>query len=217
MSSLQTFNGKGEAVGEYSWPDELLELDKGSQAVLDVVVAHRAACRAGTASTLSKGEVAGSNRKPWRQKGLGRARAGYKQSPVWRGGAVAFGPKPGVAVPKVNRKVAALAFRRALSEKISSGGLKVLDELDQKDCRTGRIAALLKSLGASRKVVFVVSDDTDRNLKLSVRNLADVWLTRARDVSAYDLLANETVVATREAVEVLKERAGGQGAEGGEQ
>ena len=94
MSKLTVYSTAGSAVGEHEVDDSLLVLDKGEQAVHDVVVAQLAARRSGTASTLRKGEVAGSNRKPWPQKGTGRARAGYRQSPVWRGGGVAFGPHP---------------------------------------------------------------------------------------------------------------------------
>ena len=116
MSKINVYNAKGEATGEVEIADERLVLDRGGQAVKDVVTATLNARRAGTASTLGKGEVAGSNRKPWRQKGTGRARAGLRQSPVWRGGGVAMGPKPRDYGVKVNRKVAQLAFRHALSD-----------------------------------------------------------------------------------------------------
>ncbi|MBU0678134.1 MAG: 50S ribosomal protein L4, partial [Verrucomicrobia bacterium] len=112
---------KGESIGDFDFSDELLVHDKGLQALQNAVVAHRAAQRAGSASTLTKSEVAGSGRKPWRQKGLGRARAGYRQSPVWRGGGVAFGPKPRSYAKKISKKGARLAFRRAFSEKIAAG------------------------------------------------------------------------------------------------
>ena len=116
MSKIKSFNDKGEAAAEVDFADELLVLDKGDQAVKDVVVATLAARRAGTASTLGKGEVAGSNKKPWKQKGTANARAGFRRSPVWRGGGVAMGPKPRCYCTKINKKVADLAFRHALSE-----------------------------------------------------------------------------------------------------
>ena len=105
MSAIKLFKSTGEPGGDVALDDALLVLDRGAQAVKDVVVATRNARRAGTASTLSKGEVAGSNKKPWKQKGTGRARAGLRQSPVWRGGAVAFGPRPRSFASKINRKV----------------------------------------------------------------------------------------------------------------
>jgi large subunit ribosomal protein L4 len=115
MSKLTIYNMQGAAVGDMDVDAGLLVLKKGTQAVHDVIVNGLARGRAGTASTLAKGEVAGSNKKPWRQKGTGRARAGYRQSPVWRGGGVAFGPHPRRYGGKVNRKVAKLAFQRAFS------------------------------------------------------------------------------------------------------
>ena len=106
MSTIKLFTPAGEPAGDMTVDDVRLVLDKGGQAVKDTVVATMNARRAGTASTLSKGEVAGSNKKPWRQKGTGRARAGLRQSPVWRGGGVAFGPHPRSYEMKLNRKVA---------------------------------------------------------------------------------------------------------------
>ena len=129
MSKIKSFNDKGEAAAEVDFADELLVLDKGDQAVKDVVVATLAARRAGTASTLGKGEVAGSNKKPWKQKGTGNARAGFRRSPVWRGGGVAMGPKPRCYCKKVNRKVVDLAFRHAVSEHIKDGKVVVVESL----------------------------------------------------------------------------------------
>ncbi|MFW6152347.1 MAG: 50S ribosomal protein L4 [Verrucomicrobiota bacterium] len=214
MSAVKIFNTAGESVGEYGWPDELLELQKGAQAVRDVVVAHRTACRAGTASTLSKGEVAGSNKKPWRQKGLGRARAGYKQSPLWRGGAVAFGPKPGIRKLKVNKKVAALAFRRILSERISSDRVKIIDKLSGLEMKTRNITGLLKTLQVGEKALIVATGG-NHGLKKAVGNLRGVRLASADDVSTFDIIESPLLIATQEAMDILKRRAGGEtGAEG---
>ena len=128
MSKVPVYNVKGKAVGEVNVPDDLLLSSGGETAVHEAVVAHRAAARTGSASTLRKGEVSGSNRKPWRQKGTGRARAGYRQSPVWRGGSVAFGPKPRDFSKKLNKKVKRLAFRRALSARIAEGSVRVVED-----------------------------------------------------------------------------------------
>ena len=136
MNKLKTYDMSGAVSGDVELADELLVLGAGEQAVHDCVVATRNARRQGSASTLTKGEVAGSNKKPWRQKGTGRARAGYRQSPVWRGGATAFGPKPRSYAVKVNKKVGRLAFRRAFSEKVMAEQIKVLDELSLADDTT---------------------------------------------------------------------------------
>ena len=117
--SLLIKNKDGKDIGNYDVPENLLEYDKGDHAVHEVVVAYQAHQRAGTASTLSKSNVAGSGKKPWKQKGLGRARAGYRQSPIWRGGAVAHGPHPRSYKKKISKKILKLAFRRVFSEKIS--------------------------------------------------------------------------------------------------
>ena len=156
MSTIKVFNPAGDAAGEMTVADDLLVLDKGAQAVKDVVVAIQNAFRAGTASTLSKGEVAGSNKKPWRQKGTGRARAGLRQSPVWRGGGVAFGPKPRDFSQKINRKVQQLAFTRALSDKIAGGQVTVIEKFDLAGPKTKLLTATLKKLGADRSTLIVL-------------------------------------------------------------
>ena len=156
MSNIKIVDMKGSEVGEYDVPVELLELEKGKQAVHDVVVAMNNARRAGTASTLEKGEVAGTGAKPWKQKGTGRARAGYKQSNVWRGGYVAFGPRPRYYGSKINKKVAKLAFRRALSEKLNDGAVCVVEQFAVEEPKTKVFASALKALGVSSPTLVVV-------------------------------------------------------------
>lgn len=208
MSKLKIFNEAGELAGEEAFASDLLVLDKGEQAVKDVVTATMNALRAPVASTLSKGEVAGSNKKPWRQKGTGRARAGYRQSPVWRGGGVAFGPRPHDYSQKINRKVAQLAFRRALSEKISGGNLIVIEEIKLAEPKTKLMASLLVKLGVSRSCL-VVTDQVTEELQLATRNLPKVEVADASSVDVYSLLRFRSVVATRAALEVLTQRLAG--------
>ena len=141
MSSIKLYKPTGEAGGDVAFDDALLVVDRGAQAVKDVVVATMNARRAGTASSLSKGEVAGSNKKPWKQKGTGRARAGLRQSPVWRGGAVAFGPRPRSYETKINRKVYQLAFRHAFSARIQAGGVSVIERFELADAKTHLIGS----------------------------------------------------------------------------
>src|SRR6266513_6491477 len=120
---------KGNNQGEFEVKFPMVEDGKGTQAVHDTVVAYRAAQRMGTACTKNVGDVAGTNKKPWRQKGTGRARAGSFQSPLWRGGGVVFGPKPRDFAKKVNSKTKQLALRKALSERLKSGDVVVVDEI----------------------------------------------------------------------------------------
>ena len=212
MSTLGLYDMKGASLGDVQFPDELLVLDKGEQAVHDVVVAHMATCRRGTASTLEKWAVAGSGKKPWKQKGTGRARAGYRQSPVWRGGSVVFGPQPRDFGVKVNKKVARLAFCRAFSEKVRDGSVRVLDALTLEAPRTRDMVAVLKAMAIEGSVLFVV-DKAEQSMTLSARNIPKVAVTTAKDASTYAVLRHKTIVVTQAAMEQVKDRMGGKQAE----
>ncbi len=207
MSKLTVYDMKGASTGEFDLPEAVLCLDRGEQAVHDAVTATRAAGRAGTASTLHKGEVAGSNKKPWRQKGTGRARAGLRQSPVWRGGGAAFGPKPRDYDKKVNRKVARLALRRAFSEKVAAGQIKVVEAFAVEVAKTRAFAAVLKALGVSAPALVVVGD-AGQNILLASRNLARVEVVRGRDVNVYQLLRYPSVLVDRCGMAQIMERMG---------
>ena len=183
----------------------LLTLDKGEQAVKDVVTAIRNAMRAGTASTKGKGEVAGSNKKPWKQKGTGNARAGFRQSPVWRGGGVAHGPKPRCYEQKVNKKVAKLAFARALSEKINAGDVIVVDEFSFEAPKTKLMAAFLKTLGVDRTAIIVQQDVDDTTL-LVTSNLPRIDYSTAQALDVYSLLANRKIVCDKAGFDALMAR-----------
>ena len=180
----------------------LLTLDRGEQAVKDAVTAIRNAMRAGTASTKSKGEVAGSNKKPWKQKGTGNARAGFRQSPVWRGGGVAHGPKPRDFSQKVNKKVMKLAYARALSEKISAGDVIVVDEFSFEAPKTKLMAAFLKSLGVDRTAI-VVQKEVDDTTLLVTSNLPRIDYTTAQAIDVYTLLANKKIVCDKAGFDAL--------------
>lgn len=205
MSKMAVIDAQGAPCGDMDIPEELLVLKSGDQAVHDVVTAHRAGRRAGTASTLTKAGVAASGKKPWRQKGLGRARAGYRGSPIWRGGGVVFGPQPRSYAKSVNRKIARLAFRRVLSERIDSGALRVIESLELPDARTRSFAALLARLKLSGKLLVVVREP-GAELKRASRNLPGVELARAADVGTYQLLCYPVVLAERAAMEIMLER-----------
>jgi len=201
MSKLSVCDMKGVPAGDIEIPDGLLT-KKGNQAVHDVVVAYQAGIRAGTASTLGKGAVAGSNKKPWKQKGTGRARAGFRQSPVWRGGGVAHGPHPRSYEKKVPLKVARLAFRSAFSDLIRENRVRVVDQLAVTEPKTKVAIALLKSLGLERGALILV-DKLDKNLICAVRNLSNVEATTAREVSTFQLLRYPVTVVTRAAMDKI--------------
>lgn len=183
----------------------LLTLDKGAQAVKDAVTAIRNAMRAGTASTKGKGEVAGSNKKPWKQKGTGNARAGFRQSPVWRGGGVAHGPKPRCYDQKVNKKVMKLAFARAFSEKFKAGDVIVVDEFSFEAPKTKLMASFLKELGVDRTAI-IVQKEVDETTLLVTSNLPRIDYSTAAALDVYSLMVARKVVCDKAAFDALVER-----------
>tara|TARA_B100000161_G_C33558209_1_gene419318 strand:- start:6723 stop:7361 length:639 start_codon:yes stop_codon:yes gene_type:complete len=203
--TLLVKNKDGKDLGDYDIPENLLEYDKGDHAVHEVVVAYQAHQRAGTASTLSKSKVAGSGKKPWKQKGLGRARAGYKQSPIWRGGAVAHGPHPRSYKKKISKKIAKLAFRRAFSEKVQQNEVILIEDLNLESPKTKELNKIYRNLGIERGCLMVV-DEVSQNLFLSSRNIQNVELISADLLNTYKLLLYKTVVVTKAAMNVLEKR-----------
>src|SRR5207302_4499575 len=166
---------KGKNQGELEVKLQLIEDGKGTQAVHDTVVGYNAAQRMGTACTKNVGEVAGTNKKPWRQKGTGRARAGSFQSPLWRGGGVVFGPKPRDFGKKVGRKTKQLALRKALTERLKSGDVVVVGDIKLDSPKTKEFVALLGAL-AVEGMILVVAPAGDKNLALASRNVPQVEL-----------------------------------------
>jgi len=198
-------NIAGENQGELEVKFPLIEDGKGTQAVHDVITAYHAAQRSGTASTKTMGEVAGTGKKPWRQKGTGRARAGSFQSPLWRGGGVVFGPQPRDFSKKASRNTRALALRKALSERLKAGDVVVVDELKLASPKTKGFAGLLAAMDL-KGPTLIVSAGTDKNLTLASRNIPDVALTTSDALNTYDVLRPNKLVFTREAFEKVEAR-----------
>jgi large subunit ribosomal protein L4 len=195
----------GANQGELEVKFALIEDGKGTQAVHDTVVAYQAAQRRGTACTKNVGEVAGTNKKPWRQKGTGRARAGSFQSPLWRGGGVVFGPKPRDFSKKVNAKTKQLALRKALSERLKAGDVIVVDELTLPSPKTRAFISLLNALEI-KGTALVISAAQDKNLTLASRNLQKVALTTSEILNTYDVLRPDKLIFTRNAFERVEAR-----------
>ena len=211
MPKAVVYNMAGEKVGEYELSESVFGIEPNTAVLHASVKNYLANQRQGTQSALTKGEVSYSTRKPWRQKGTGRARAGLRQSPVWRGGGIAFGPKPRDFSVKVNKKVVRLAFRRALSERIASGAVKLVEDLSMAAPNTEELRVALASLGApSALIVLPAWDD---NVLLSARNLPGVEVTTARNCSVYQVLRYPAVVMTRAAWEEIKVRFAGENTE----
>ena len=205
MATIKAFTSAGEAGADIAFDDAQLTLEKGAQAVKDAVTAIRNAMRAGTACTTGKGEVAGSNKKPWKQKGTGNARAGFRQSPVWRGGGVAHGPKPRSFEQKLNKKVWALAFARAFSDKLVAGDVIVVDKFEFEAPKTKLMAKLLKDLGVDR-TACIVQKDVDDTVVLVTSNLAKVDYTTAQAMDVYTVLVNRKIVCDKAGFDALMAR-----------
>ena len=204
---LDIFNCQGARVGEYVLPDEIIELEKGDQAVHDVVVAFMAGLRSGTACTKTRGEVRGGGAKPFRQKGLGRARAGSRRSPVWVGGGTIFGPQPRDYSKKVNKKVAKLALRRAFSERVQEGSVMVVESFDLPDHKTKSAVAIFKALQIDDSLLFAVPD-YEMSVVCATGNLPDVVLRKSAGVNVYELLRFGRILFTKDALDAFVARLG---------
>jgi large subunit ribosomal protein L4 len=184
---------------------DLIENGKGGQAVHDTVVALRAARRSGTASVKTKATVNLSGAKPWRQKGTGRARAGYKASPVWVGGGVVFGPHPRDYSKNVPKSVRRLALRKALSARIVAGDVFIVDAFAVSEPKTRNFVSLLKATVEEEKVL-VISATFDENTYRAARNVKPAQLVTASDVNTEQLLAFRKIVVTNDALAQLAQR-----------
>ena len=206
---ISVINTAGVAKGEIEIADELIiKTGKGSQAVHDAVVAYRANQRLGTHKTKMIGDVAGSGKKPWKQKGTGRARAGSFASPIWRGGGIAHGPQPRDYSVKINKKTKDLALRKVLSERLIAGDVVVVDELKLTSPKTKDFVGLLSKVGAVNGVTLVVTAVVENNLKLAARNLPAVQVEVADSVNTYELLRFDKIVVTKSGFAKLMARVG---------
>lgn len=183
----------------------VVENGRYTQALHDVVVAYRAARRSGTANTKTKAEVNLSGAKPWRQKGTGRARAGYKSSPVWVGGGVVFGPKPRDYRKSISKTVKRAALKKAISERIKAGEVYAVDRVEVSAPKTKEFVGLVVSLCGSENALIVSQSFSDYTY-LAARNVQRVQLVRAIDVNAEDLLRFKKVIVTSSALEEIAKR-----------
>ena len=197
--NLKMVNMEGTPVGEFIVEDRCVELEKGSQAVHDVVVAYLAGLRAGTASTKNRGEVRGGGAKPFRQKGTGRARAGSNRSPIWRHGGIIFGPKPRSFAKQVNKKVRRLALKRAFSERLRDGDVFVIDKFELPDHKTKGVCTVLEKTGVGRNTLVLVKEYGEKNLR-AMGNLPEALLIKESSVNVYQMLLYKKILFTEEAI-----------------
>ena len=199
MSDLKAplFNADGTTKGEVSLDVTVFGIEPNIPVMHQVVTAQMAGARMGSASTKTRAEVRGGGRKPWRQKGLGRARHGSIRAPQWTGGGVAFGPKPRDYGQRTPKKMKKLALRGALSARASESEVKIIDAFDWSVPKTKQAKALLEAIGAGRKILLVLGS-SDAIAELSFRNLPNVLTCDSGHVTTYDVLWAETIVFTSE-------------------
>ena len=185
---------EGADLGELQLADAVFAAEINEPVVHEVVVAYLAGLRRGTSSTKSRGEVRGGGRKPWRQKGTGRARAGTSRSPLWRGGSIIFGPKPRSYEKDVNKKKVLIALRSALSDKVNENALTVVDELTFDAPKTKDMVRVLNNLKVEGKILLVLADENETVAK-SARNIKGVTITTVRALTTYDALNATQLVA----------------------
>ena len=204
MPKANVFNMAGEKIGEIELSEAIFGIEPNKSVLHDSVKNHLANCRQGTQSALTKGEVSYTTRKPWRQKGTGRARAGYAGSPVWYHGGVAFAPKPRSYAYNLNKKVRRLALKSALSAKAAEDEILVIDGLKVEEIKTKAFAAFLKKLGVEGKAL-VVTENADEKLIKSARNIAGVKTTPATILSPYMILTSGKMVVDKAALAKIEE------------
>jgi len=195
----------GGDSGKVALGFEVLESDKGNQAVHDTVVAHMAAQRHGTAKAKDRGEVSGTGKKPWRQKGTGRARTGSRRTNIFTGGGVVHGPRPRDYTKKVNDKTRRLALRKALSERIKDGEVIVVDNLKLKSHKTRDLHAQIEAL-APKGTVLLVTGEADGNLSLAARNIPLVQLVEADRLNTYQVLRPDVIIISKEGLQKVAAR-----------
>ena len=204
MPKANVFNMAGEKIGEIELSEAIFGIEPNKSVLHDSVKNHLANCRQGTQSALTKGEVSYSTRKPWRQKGTGRARAGYTGSPVWTHGGVAFAPKPRDYSYTLNKKVKRLALKSVLSAKAAENEIVVVDGLNVEEIKTSVFNSFLKKIGVEKKAL-VVTESVDEKVVKSARNIAGVETTIASILSPYMILTNGVMVVDKAALAKIEE------------
>jgi large subunit ribosomal protein L4 len=204
VPQAEVFSPKGEKVGEIGLSEAIFGREPNVDLIRAAVLAHLNKARVGTVHVKTRSEVSGGGRKPWRQKGLGRARAGATRSPIWRHGGVAFGPQARDYGWAITKKVKRLALRSALSAKAKDGQVVVLTDLKMAAPKTKDLASFLKAMGME-KSVLIVTHEIERNLVLSARNIPGVAVTTAPELSTYEAMTAKHLLITEDAVKQLEE------------
>ena len=203
MENLSVLNIKGEKVGDITLNENVWGIEPNDAVLYDALTLARNNARQGTADTKTRSEVSGGGRKPWKQKGTGRARQGSTRAPHWIKGGIVFGPHPRSFAKKMNRKERRLALKSALSYKVIESEMIVVDNFDV-EAKTKSAIAALKNLNANKKVLLVV-DELNDNVILATRNIKEVVLLEASEINTYDVVAADNMIITEKAVKAIEE------------
>ena len=206
MPKIELKDQKNKKVGTVDVSSDVFDVTIKEHLVQQYVTLQLASRRSGTASTKSnKGDLHGSGKKPWRQKGTGRARAGNTRSPIWRGGMTVFGPTPRDFSFKMSKKNKKIALRSVLTERTQNQNLSVFDDLSLGEPKTKEALKLLKALGLPKRTLFLILDKNP-NLELAVRNLPQTNVLRVEGLNVFDILMHEKIVCTQDALKKIEER-----------
>ena len=204
MSTIKVLNMTGKEVGEVELSDAIFGIKPNEAVVHEVVKNHLANCRQGTQSALTRAEVSGGGKKPWRQKGTGHARQGSTRAPQWTHGGIVFAPKPRSYSYTINKKVRRLALKSVLSSKAAAGQIIVVDKIEMADIKTKDFQSFLSAVKAEGKSV-VITPDVNENVVKSARNIPGVATAPAKLINVYDLLNCKNLVVDKEALAVIEE------------
>ena len=205
MPNVALYNIAGQSIGELELKESIFGIEPNASALHAVVKAYLANQRQGTQSALTRAEVRGGGRKPWKQKGTGRARAGSVRSPLWVGGGTIFGPSPHSHAIDMPRKARRLAIRCALSSKVADGSLVIVDGLSFADNKTKNTVEMLKGFEASNKKALIITDGENENVELSSRNIEKVKALSNDCLNVFDILNAEKVLLAKDAVARIEE------------
>ena len=205
MPTVVLYKQDGSQVGQIELSEHVFGQEDNQQAIFDTIVAERAAMRQGTQKAKTRHEVSGGGRKPWRQKGTGRARQGSIRAPQWRGGGVVFAPTPRSHAIKVNKKVVRLAMRCALSTKVRENQIFVLEDLQLESFKTKGLLQVLDALNVGPNKIIVVLAEANGNVELAGRNIPYVQVSTQSHTSVYQMMNADTLVVTKAAIEKYEE------------
>jgi large subunit ribosomal protein L4 len=203
MPTIDLLKQDGTTAGEVVLNDELFGIEPNQSVMFDVITNQQAAQRQGTHAVKNRSARRGGGKKPWRQKGTGRARHGSTRSPIWRGGGVVFGPTPRSYGYKVPRKSRRLAIKSVLSQKVLDNELVVVDSLELDTPKTKDFRAILENLGVDKKVLLVL-EDSNENIYKAARNIPNVKIVSSNNVSVLDVVAHDYLLFTQTALEELE-------------